>query len=257
MSYNLIHDPEQVTRFNNIFMELSTDKSAIHFQRMMYLAARRKHWPACEGQGSICFNRKTLALDSDLLTEIRKYEVPLGTYTTEKSQIIPDLSLSVYFLCNVLNSRLAAGEVSKKIMDACCTDSKIYDFSNLEGEYKTQLAKQSDDRFFEFDIDTKELSMVNKIYGVISVLKDGFICCIETHGGYHIIVDNLRVNSDSKQKVYMELTKNKEFSFMTVDHVGNPVKKSYVDIIRKACPPVPGTFQGSFKVHFVTWEDLV
>jgi hypothetical protein len=85
--------------------------------------------------------------------------------------------------------------------------------------------------YFIVDIDKKDEDILARITGLLNG-KIGWIS--ETHGGYHVIVNK---NYETGMIIYQ-----------------NIVGMEYVEILKDAMTPLPGTFHGGFKVAGIRRE---
>jgi hypothetical protein len=80
-------------------------------------------------------------------------------------------------------------------------------------------------------------------------------CVVETHGGYHVVMDNIFLPKSEKSKLWKEFNKP-EYKFEGTDVRGKKITKSYVDVRSDPSPPIPGTIQGGFNVRFIDWTEF-
>lgn len=270
--HQLIWDVNQIERFQNLFMN-GFDNEHVH---LIYLAARRKYDEKQPLAGSTCFNRQVINQKTRSLVDmIRMYEIPVGTYSDKTGSVIRDDALVVYYLLNHRNAKTAYSKFAKKMLDRLCGAAEEK-FDDLISELKSAIHSASNSkRYIELDVDTKEPAIVQKVLNVLNQplvkgcecpikteqcqrtrsLTEFVICTVETHGGYHIVLDNEKLGKDARGKLWQEFN-SPEYKFAGADFHGKPITKSYVDVRSDPSPPIPGTLQGGFPVRMVRLDEL-
>jgi hypothetical protein len=225
----------------------------------MFMAARRKYWPKHDNIGTTCFNRTIVKNDANFLSVVRRYEVPVGVYTTRAGKIIPDQALALYCLLNPRSMIKAWGKMQKIMavrMESEILHGQSQDYTRMESDFKTCVHKSVAEKLYvELDIDTKDEIIVRKVIKLVRPMEEHLRCIVETRGGYHVVMDNIHISKEQKSLLWRTFSTD-EYKFDGHDVRGKPIRKSYVDVRSDPSPPIPGTIQGGFNVRFVDWEEF-
>lgn len=249
--YELIHDLEQIRKFERMFYAPSVDSTFI-----IYLAARKKYDPLMrKSQGLSCFCRKKIhyaSPDSDsrarLEYDVQSYMVPMGTYRInlrseqgDEDEAIRTESMAIYASLNPRDSAKAAaelfGSMSTQLTGQASGSGDLQTFARKAARYMNLLCKYGTRNFIGIDLDTKDQETYSQ---VITDLKARITihAVIETRGGYHIILAKSELDKASKA--------DKRFIYNVLK------ERDAIDIISNDLfSPIPGTYQGGHRVRFV------
>lgn len=226
---SLIHDLEETKKFvEKVLMKLEDDEVYI-----LLLNARKKWCPELSRSEEIMY--RDIIGDNDLnkiLRKIKKISYAYGVYADRNTlEDVPLDCMSIYVLLDPRSTLKGYGEfisdINKWIYESFVGSSKNLDFyRRIDIKLFSAIHKsRSRSLYFVVDIDKKDEDMLSNITGLL----EGYIEWIsETHGGYHVIVDK---NRDTGTIIYEKI-----------------VGTEYVEILKDAMTPVPGTLQGGFKV---------
>lgn len=211
MNYTLINDKNHLDDFiSNILPDLKD--SEVFF---LALFARKKY-----GAKKDNILRRVTATKDTIYNKIRAMEIPLFGYKERDGSHISNSSLAVYINPNPRCQKKAAGnlliELSKKIVDG----SKINPVSLSLTCIQTAAGTK---KWVHFDIDDPhfDLSFLKTILNLDAVT------CIKTRGGYHLLVDPIKISKDYNKTFYLNIK-------------GCPE----VDVCGDQLLPIPGTRQG-------------
>ncbi len=219
--HDLVYDEKQVMRF----AELINAKSGIH---QIFLNARKKYSVDGAKHKNKHMNPKVFsnANPEQFLSIVKSYERPIGSYR-DSIEIFPTNILVLYATTNPRNGVAAAKKFVGEIIDAAFGNIKEdYIFSHLHDRLNSCImGSKGDIELITIDIDGKEL--YPKVAEFLKEIDETPAAVIETHGGYHVLLNR----SEKTSLVFKE--------FSSIHTMG--------DIF---CP-IPGTYQGGFPVRFV------
>jgi len=236
MSLNLIHDTEQIKKFEEMFY--TVEKPEIF---LLYIATRKKYCNELSNNENGCFKKRIINytnIKCRLVTDIQKYMVPHNSYMTKDySRAYPSESLVIYGSLNARNAKKAAESLSKEIISKAFEQDEEY-YNKIDCYFKSFLQKFSYRKYIGIDLDTKDCKIYNSLKCDISDIGIKIYAIIETHGGYHIIIniDQLKSNKEGAKLLYTVLNKK----YIHLDKIDNDLFS-----------PIPGTIQGGFNVKFV------
>lgn len=239
----LIHDEKQIEVFSNMFF--SHNKRNVY---MMYLAARRKYMLqyTCN---QTCFCRTIINHKNSLVNAINRYNI----------QDIPIKALVFYCLLNP-RSMIKAWGMMDRLMNSKLENELLHsqqqDFTCIESEFKSCVHKSIAEKLYiELDIDTKDVLIIQKINKNLKPIKQYVSCVIETHGGYHVVI-NAKIPKELKNRLW-KIFSDQEYMFKDYNVTGQLIDKKYIDLRNDPSPPIPGTVQGGFNVRFVDWDEFI
>jgi len=250
--YELIHDLDQIRKFERMFYAPSTDSTFV-----IYLAARKKYDPRMrKSSGLACFCRKKLHYvnpysPARLEYDVQSYMVPMGTYRIslrgegdEVEEEIRTESMAVYASLNPRDTAKAAAELfntmSTQLTQLTVQASGSGDmptFARKAARHMNHLCKYGTRKFIGIDLDTKDQETYSQVIADLKA-RVTIHAVIETRGGYHIILAKSELDKASKADkrfIYTVLTERE-----AIDMVSNDLFS-----------PIPGTYQGGHRVRFV------
>ena len=123
-----------------------------------------------------------------------------------------------------------------------CNESEYTKFTKVKLKLMSNIQKSNAKREFSYvliDIDTKDINILKMILNYY--IKHKPVWTSETFSGYHIIITNK--NGKIMNQLFKNLNKLNEYS---------------VEIKTKTFfTPLPGTYQGGFKVREINYEDVI
>lgn len=246
-AYTLIHDEDQVSEFADIFGQGLS---------LCYLSARRKWAPEMDGD-SECFHRKTFTGSSALIRCIEEYQGTTIPYKTHRGGDVVQEGLGVYSSLNTRNHMTAGRTLCHELLDSLLSgnESKVLKTGSRWMSF-LQHHDASSKNYIVLDVDTKDQYTYQRVNNKLDAFGVDPVCTIETHGGYHIVLERRSLSSydgDNRAHtlgrwIHKELPEWKQES---TDIHGNVCEKQMVDILSDPYSPIPGTIQGGFEVKFV------
>lgn len=226
MNYQIITDLPALEAFIQWLPELKE-----HEKFYLCLFARKKY---CSTVGWIKSDKtqmkRFLADKERMLEKIMQLECPVGSYR-QKGNIIPQESLALYVSPNPRDlwkaNFDAVGDLGRVIQ---CQGKT----SNPHQEVMSSIQRSRGTKHFvDFDIDTKEDGIIDKIKSAVGDAKLGEdFHLLETRGGYHVLISPSKMPQDNGGW-------HKRMSAMA-------------DVKGDSMIPVPGTHQGGFTPKFLT-----
>jgi hypothetical protein len=221
------------------------------------MACRRKYLTHPEEYSthgtSEMFERKLIAADILSFKKVlTRYNSVAQSYTDKNGKVLPEEGFAVYLNINPSDLIKTYYDFTNKInvllkqitietMQGKDCDRLITEFMPLESNLHTAMQKSRlHKNLIDIDIDTKELFVVEGLHQEY-VDHDVIHQCIETRGGYHILLvkDTLKYNFHGSL-VAMEYRIEKELGI-----------EKEVCINVKEMIPLPGTIQGGFPVKVI------
>ena len=247
--YELIHDLDQIRKFERMFYAPSTDSTFV-----IYLAARKKYDPRMrKSTGRSCFCRKKLHYvnpysPARLEYDVQSYMVPMGTYRIslrgegdEVEEEIRTESMAVYASLNPRDTAKAAaklfGTMSTELTLQASGSGNLQTFARAAAKHMNHLCGHGTRQFIGIDLDTKDQETYSQVIADLKA-RVTIHAVIETRGGYHIILAKSELDKASqvdKQFIYTVLKEREG-----IDKVSNDLFS-----------PIPGTYQGGHRVRFV------
>ena len=239
ISYRLIWSEDQISQFYDLLPKL--DK---HESHMVSLFARHKYISATT---NLKLNVKDSTIERKFIDEdnkahyinlLRRYEVPVGSFTDRNGTGLPDHVLALYASVNPRGGRLACRELAKELIAGLNGELSNFKFSTLQSKASSYIQKTVTRKLiFDIDIDEKNVVLYNKIMTTLEDLELDVcrVASIETRGGFHILMDIAAMHLTDKQW-YPKLHK----AFIDLP----------VELKTDTLCPIPGTIQGGFNVRF-------
>lgn len=236
MNYKLINDEEILKDFINWLPRLEQDECLYGC-----LFARSKYAKNEDGSNKFPhiktdkaqLKRFTISKKHDLFDKLKQLECPIGSYKTKDGDDIPQESLAVYLTINPRSQKKALFDLSKRLIQILESDGHNY---NVHQEALSAI-QRSKSRTFYVDFDLDEPSEQH-LYSIKNYLINPEACTwLQTRGGYHLLVDPLRVSEKYKKTWYNGIK-----GLSSIDKTAG----------NDTMIPIPGTFQGGFTPRFVT-----
>ena len=231
---DLVYDLVETKNFvERILMHLEDDEVYI-----LLLNARKKWCPELSRSEEVMNRELVRHNDSDkILRKIKKIGCVMdGIYADKDKEISLDC-FAIYCLLDPRSTLKGYGEfiedINKWIYESFKGESKNLElYRRIDVKLFSAIHKnRSRSLYFIVDIDKKDEAILDKITGL---LKGHVEWMSETHGGFHVIVDK---NNETGTIIYK-----------------NIVGMEYVEVLKDAMTPVPGTLQGGFQVKGIRRE---
>ncbi len=249
----MIYNIEQVKLFQSLFMNNhNKDESSI-----IYVAARKKYDQSLSK--NIGLTNRTIITNKDILHDIINSNFD-KTYFTDNKEKINSNALAVYMSINPRNTRLAAANLSKHIIDSLVETKKKIDYHLIPSKFRTIVQQTCTNKPFSvLDVDNKEY--YNQILDILKTYDIQPYAIIETHGGYHIVLHHKNLSNLIKNN-NCDCEKNTRcehiMSFGEYVHKimlkwvdNNNPDKAVVEYHKDPYSPVAGTYQGGFPVKLI------
>lgn len=224
--YQIITDRQALENFVNWLPNHSNEECIFYalFCRAKYSENVKK-----SGGGNLLF--RGISDKKSLIRKFQQLECPIGGYE-KAGQPVPQEALALYVNPNPRNLFAATLNSICKLAENIKTDHKT---ASPHKEALSCIQTSAGDKtFLDFDIDTKDPSVIKK---TINILGKGLGSIIETHGGYHVLVRRDQI-SQIEEKMWHN--KMRELSDVTGD----------------CLVPAVGCVQGNFTPRFVNPEDF-
>lgn len=201
MNHKIIHNEVALREFISFLPDLKE-----HETYFVQLFSRNKYAGGEAKKRSVPLHR-FVATKENMLREIRRLEAPFGSYTTKEGDILDDASLVLYINVNPRCLKRASRELVKVLLDRVL-EGQHYQPHSLT---MTTIHKaKSRGCFVHFDVDTdvvlKELRLAHDYQQCAQVVGVKALTMLETHHGYHLLVDPRKVVSKNKNW-YLELAR--------------------------------------------------
>jgi hypothetical protein len=220
-AYRIIYDEQELDRFIEWLPDLQENEKFY-----WSLFARKKYCSELIKSNDKTQLKRGLATKENLKDKIRQLEIKLGNWKLRTTEA-PQESLVFYIMPNPRCMTKATFLMAKHCIDLLQNTNKGY---NLQQEVMSCIQKsKSRTCFVDFDIDTKDVDL-NLMK---NILPEDCYTLIETRGGYHVLVDVRRFQSNDFGNWYKTILE-------TFD----------IDQVQDQMLPVPGTIQGGFEVKF-------
>lgn len=233
-NYMIIVDEIELDEFIDFLPELKEDEAYY-----ISLMARSKYLKGTKYESTLKGDRSKLkrAIVTDkkrIKQKIRQMEIAVGAYGDDKGNSIPQESLALYIKVNPRNLKVASKNLSKSIIDA------LYEgkFINPHTESLKAIQNSKKDRRYleyDFDLDKTLISaegLKDEIVGATGLSSDYFVI-VETRGGYHVLVNTLKMKGLKFNWMIPFTELWKKYS-TDVENGGDQMI------------PVPGSYQGGF-----------
>lgn len=226
MNYKIILDEDELKRFIHWLPDLEDNE-------LYYLALfSRKKYIDCDKHPHIKADKNHIkrftANKERLFDKIKQLEAPLGSFTMKgkggTKYVVPQESLVLYITPNPRNMEKATIQGAIDLMKIVQCKGKN---CNPHQEILSTIQRTpSYKRVITFDIDEKDLSVVEKIHDICGSAMD----VVETRGGYHVLVYPKEMSKNTKW--HQEISQ-------------------YADVTGDTLLPVPGCSQGMFSPKFI------
>ena len=215
--YQLIFDEDELRKYLEVLPKLERNETFY-----ITLFARKKYTenPACK-YDKTQLKRFTTTADR-LIEKLHQLECPVGSYTGHNNLPIPQESLAVYINPN---PRSLSRSLIRGIQALASSIDKEGEHPNPRQAIMNVLqTTKSRTAFHVFDIDSKDLSIIDKVR---EITNDNFFY-VETRGGFHLYLDQNKIDKFSKNW------------YVTIKNLPN------VDVTGDMLTPLPGSVQGNF-----------
>lgn len=218
MNYKIIADQEEIERFIQWLPALGENDCFY----VSILARAKYAGGALAGAKS---DKKQIGrfvtTPNRLVDDLRRYEVPLGTYKRQGVEI-PQDAIAAYITPNPRSMQLATVNLAKVLFERICEGKTVNVVEAALTEAHKAVSRKA---VIDFDFDGVELDGV-ELAKHVNVEAANFV---KTRGGYHLLVWPSRVNDAYRKTWY------KAISGM-----------NGVDVVGESMLPIPGTYQGGY-----------
>ena len=205
----------------------------------------------------VFFYRKIVRNEKELLREIQRYETPMGSIEFDGVDI-SNQALAIYITENPKSLLKAHTKTHRDVLDHMvhsyengASDEDLKYFQTIQGKFLSNLHKSTSAKMYmDIDIDSKESEYLESIIKLLGEMDVVPTCCIETRGGYHVIVRSDTLSKEQKGCIW-KVSQKKELKFQAENSLGKKITKSYIEIFSDGMCPIPGTYQGGFPVKFI------
>ena len=230
MNYKIIKEEEKLKEFIDWLPELKDGEKFY-----VDLFARKKY----DNSGILKADKNQLKRfvsdKSRLLSKIKQLEVEFGTYQFNGNPITED-TLALYINPNPRSTHKASLEVMSEICKRLKKGEIIYNPHSISlNALQTTASRKI---YFDIDIDFKEGRSCSLEY-LHNFMKDKvnpeaiINNIIQTRGGFHILVELDKINTEYKKYWYKNFSEAKDETFNIMMNSDNLV-------------PIPGCTQGNF-----------
>lgn len=222
MKYEIIWSEDEINKFLDLLPELSDNETYY-----LSLFSRKKYSP-----GLIFSNDRTLlkrftSKKKDIIKKIKQLEIDYGLYDLN-GRIVPNESLVMYIHPNPRCQIRSAKLLTKDLIDIVFNGNQGYNV--VEVALNALQKSKSYTHLIDFDLDVdKNTFNINEIFKYVN--QDA-THIVETRGGYHLLVNHLKINPKLLKSFYSNLSK-------LAEQTG--------DIMI----PIPGTIQGEWNVKLI------
>jgi len=137
-----------------------------------------------------------------LFDKIKQMECELGTYKY-KGEPIPVESMCLYITPNPRSYEKAGKNLAKKLIDLCFDKYSGY---NPQAEALTAIQKAcSRTVFMDFDFDNTTIEEMKS--SIVEVINESAITFVQTHGGFHVLIEVSKIEDKYKKTYYNGITK--------------------------------------------------
>lgn len=238
--YKFISDEENLDQFIDTLPD--TDENSFYYISLMF---RDKYTIGEKLMKGNYLVKRQGCRKSEIKKYIKLWEAELGSFTDRKTGLpIANENLVIYFSPSLRSVRSVYKEIQDTISQMMY-DNKFKSINSVvyNGMHHAKVVN----RIFDIDLDLKEKDSV-EVDQIIGIIRDNDIVnlssvrIIETHGGFHILVD-----VDQIMKEY-EKTWHRKFA---------ELKTKFPDILQDSMMnryesiPMPGTIQGNKIVKYI------
>ncbi len=217
MTYKIITDEKELYRFIEWLPNLNKDECYY-----VTLFARKKYHPSAKNDKSQC-KRVTATSKEWLIKKIRQFEIVEGAYTNKDGSSVHNDSLALYISVNPRSFPKAQVHLLRKLVDTVTGNGITMNPYSLA--MSSIQKSKSRTVFVDFDFDDIEFTE-DMFYGILN--KESYSVLI-TRGGFHLLIDPLRVDPEYKRSWYKKISEMK-----------------YCDVCGDNLIPVAGCTQGGF-----------
>jgi hypothetical protein len=250
--YNFIHDEHEIERFYDLFYKgtFDEDSDIVYVILKAFRAKYSKDNLNIRTSDSM-FARKIIKKD-----DYNKFLKSIKQYNCEIDEEFPAECGILYATLNPRSTFKALTEFTEKMnkwmYNTITTKTMDKSIKNIDSMIKSCIQNQShQQRYIQLDLDIKDdtyISMVKEFCEENNITPK---CVIETHGGFHYIIDSMKLSNKQKKEIFTG--RLKLLQYVGLDRNGKEITKNVIDIIsNNPMSPIPGTYQGGFKVRFVT-----
>lgn len=206
---------------------------------MLALFARKKYLPEdspIKLNGITQLRREFADSRISLLRKISMFELVSNPYTDKNGLCIPEDCMTLYLMPNPRSNRLAAANLSTRVIGSLFQSDNI----RLTSMARTELHKAcSRKTYLDFDIDVECPDILPDILDkVCGFLGHSRIVMVHTKGGAHILLDKNTLDTAIKNTFYQNIQK-------LSDSMSGEIE------IRGDClVPIPGCRQGDYTPSF-------
>uniref|UniRef100_A0A0G4HZQ4 Uncharacterized protein n=1 Tax=Chromera velia CCMP2878 TaxID=1169474 RepID=A0A0G4HZQ4_9ALVE len=262
--YVVVWNEEMVRKSFDLFLKGRYEGDELG---LVMLFARRKYDPNMESSEAMLCRHAFNVQDADadgFLRELRRFEVPLGTFTERpktnkpKKPIMTSKATVAYMTLNPKSTRLAWLEANQKLMTVLVKDpaQALRAFRSCRSTLDSSLHTATSRRLFmDIDVDSKDLEVLLSVLQVLQQEKsmDSIVGGVETRGGYHIILQKSLMQKSAGRSIYSMST---DSGFSAENRTGDTITKFDIELPKEPQIPIPGTVQGGFRTLLLTREDL-
>lgn len=169
-----------------------------------------------------------------LLDKIKQLEIEVGGYK-QKGIPLPQEALALYITPNPRSYEKATKQALKKFVDMI---TEPYNGYNPHQEVLSQIQVAcGTKKYFDLDFDGVELSDIKNEIIASDLINIDCLTFLQTRGGFHLLVELDKIQSNFIKKWYNNLT-----------------KLPGCDVRGDNLMPVPGTYQGGFTPKLFKYE---
>ena len=271
------------TTLRNDEKETTTNVPLLQDRVMVFLLlAREKYLRHNDNTTTIRFTENNLHLPRTLISRydpeeflklLKRYEVPFGCYTyeDEKKQAhpLPNESLVIYFDLQVKSTLQAFNKLSKSIQDNLAAlvqevapTETSYNLCRIQSDLLSQIHASNATalnvpQYLDLDVDTKDRTILQSfVQAVWCSIEQAIRVIIETHGGFHIVLNKSEMKS-AHNKCLHDFLRDPRMKLIAVNCNGQPCTKTHISLVKNPMVPLPGTKQGGFPVKMWTASDFL
>lgn len=240
MTYNLIHDPEQIKRFASIFIPYQE-----HLSLVFSLIARRKYAPKLPNdkyqlyQGFISGNGNRDIVPDIFYRSIMKLECKFGAYVDSQNNPIPDHAMALYCIIEPVNPLKAMSATLNELINDDVRNSNAYDL------YRNRMIKfgaPNTKNYKQLDIDTKKKEQLELAKQIIKETKIEPLLTVETKNGFHVLyVHSNKIDGKKLHEFKLSTT------FKKPNVNGELITDYWFSISSHPMTVIPGTYHGGFQ----------
>jgi hypothetical protein len=250
--YNLIHDEKEIKKFYDLFYKgtFGEDSDIVYMISKSFRAKYSIENKNIRTNDSM-FARKIIKTD-----DYNKFLNLIKQYNYEIDKDLPAECCVLYATLNPRSTFKALTEFMEKMnkwmYNTITTKKMDQSIRNIDSIVKSCIQNQSHQQLYiQLDLDVKNdtyMCIVKEFCEENNIIPK---CVIETHGGFHYIIDSENLSNQQKKEIFTG--RLKKLTYDAHDRNGKNIIKNVVDIISKnPMSPIPGTYQGGFKVRIVS-----